>query len=49
MKVFVANRVGEVQNESDPQNWRHVPTDLNPADIPTRPPKVEDLKNNLQW
>ena len=49
MKVFVANRVGEVQNESDPNNWRHVPTELNPADIPTRPPKVEDLKDNPQW
>ena len=48
-EVFVANRVGEVQNESNPDNWRHVPTDLNPADIPTRPPKVADLNNNAQW
>ena len=49
MKTFVSNRVGEVQNESLPENWRHVPTDQNPADIATRPPKVEDLKSNSLW
>jgi hypothetical protein len=43
MKVFVANRVGEVQNESDPKNWRFVPTDFTPTHIPTRVPKVKDL------
>jgi hypothetical protein len=45
MKVFAANHIGKDQNESDPKNWHHVPTDLTLADIPTRIPKVKDLKN----
>jgi len=45
MKVFAANHIGEDQNESDPKNWHHVPTDLTLADIPTRIPNVKDLKN----
>ena len=49
MKTFVANRVGEIQTESKPENWRHVPTDQNPADIPTRFPNVKDLSQNSLW
>jgi hypothetical protein len=45
MQVFAANHFDEVQNESDPKNWHHFPTDLTPADIPTRLQKVKDLKN----
>ncbi len=48
-KTFVSNRVGEVQNESKTEKWRHVPTDQNPADVPTRFPKVEDLKKSELW
>ena len=40
LKTFVANRVGEVHTHSKPSQWRHIPTDLNPADIPTRLPKI---------
>jgi hypothetical protein len=43
MNVFAAYHIGEVQNESDPKNWCHVPTDVTPTDIPTRLPKVKDL------
>ena len=49
LKTFVANRVGEIQTESKPENWRHVPTDQNPADIPTRFPNVKDLQQNSLW
>ncbi len=49
LKVFVANRVGEVQTDTKIENWRHVPTDQNPADIPTRFPDVEDLRKNSLW
>jgi hypothetical protein len=48
-KTFVSNRVGEIQNESKQEKWRHVPTDQNPADAPTRFPKVDDLKKSKLW
>jgi hypothetical protein len=49
LKTFVANRVGEIQRLSDIPQWRHVPTDQNPADIPTRFLRVEELGNNKLW
>jgi hypothetical protein len=48
-KTFVSNRVGEIQNESEQSKWRHVPTEQNPADVPTRFPKVDDLKKSDLW
>lgn len=36
LKQFVANRVGEIQRCSDPSQWRHVPTESNPADLLSR-------------
>ena len=49
LKTFVAHRVGEIQNNSKIENWRHVPTDINPADIPTRAPSIQDLAANQRW
>ncbi|XP_052271566.1 uncharacterized protein LOC127872276 [Dreissena polymorpha] len=31
-KPFVANRVGEIQSDSNPEQWRYVPSRENPAD-----------------
>ena len=33
---FVANRLELIHTLSTPQQWRYVPTDLNPADIGSR-------------
>lgn len=35
-KPFVANRIGEIQRTSSPEQWRHIPGTVNPADLPTR-------------
>ncbi len=48
-KTFVSNRVGEVHMHSNPNQWKHIPTDINPADIPTRLPKISDLADNSLW
>lgn len=48
-KPFVANRVGEIQSSADPEQWRHVPTSLNPADILSRGMKAGDLHNCDKW
>ena len=34
--TFVHRRVTDVRQASDPEQWRYVPTDMNPADITTR-------------
>jgi hypothetical protein len=49
-KTFVSNRVREIQTQSLPDNWRHIPTNMNPADIPTRFPSIDSLATNtLCW
>ena len=35
-KLFIAHRVGEIHEFSAPNQWRYVPTDVNPADLGTR-------------
>ena len=35
-KPFVANRIGEIQSNTNPDKWRHVPIRLNPADCLSR-------------
>ena len=47
--AFVANRVGERQMFSDPQEWQHVPTKQNPADLISHGVNAKDLKDNSLW
>ena len=48
-KTFISNRVGEIQESSKPEQWHHVPTSTNPADLLTRGMTVQTLKNSLLW
>ena len=48
-KPFVANRVGEIQNMTNPEQWRHVPTKQNPANLLTRGIKVTELTKEVKW
>ena len=48
-KVYVQNRVGEIQRVTEKDQWMHVPTGDNPADAPTRPITVEELTNHPNW
>lgn len=36
LKTFVANRVAAITDVAPPSQWRHVPTNHNPADLATR-------------
>ena len=44
-KPFVSARIGEVQTNSDPSQWRHVPGSLNPADDISRGITVSQLQD----
>ena len=48
-KIFVANRVTEIREHSDPEQWRYVPSKQNPADHATRGLSAEDLSSNSSW
>ena len=48
-KAFVAHRIGEIQNATEPFQWRHIPGKLNPADIGTRPITALELKESTVW
>lgn len=43
LKPFVANKVSEIQMNTNPNQWRHVPTQMNPADYVTRGVRLSDL------
>ena len=47
-KPFVAVRVGEIQDNSDPVQWRHIPGELNVADDVSRGIPVESLTDRWQ-
>ena len=43
------NTVGEIQMSSSPEQWRHIPTTLNPADYLTRGVKLVEILNLKSW
>ena len=48
-KVWVANRVREILETTNPGQWRHIPGTDNPADLGTRGIPVKELLNNSLW
>ena len=48
-KPFVANRIGEIQRTSSPEQWRHVPGTVSPADLPTRGLSAMALAESEVW
>ena len=48
-KPFIAHRVGEIHEFSAPNQWRYVPTNVNPAVVGTRGLTVEELANADPW
>ena len=49
LSTYVANQVCVVLDGSKPCQWRFVPTDLNPADLPSRGMKAENLISSTLW
>ena len=47
--VFVANRVQQIRDITEPSQWRHVATDVNPADDGSRGTTAEELVNKSRW
>ena len=48
-KMFVANRVTEIQNTTDPALWFYCPGKSNPADLLTRGVSAKQLINSDLW
>lgn len=48
-KTYVANRVSEIRDASQPSQWRHCPGTLNQADDASRRLSVRQLMSNERW
>ena len=47
--TFVANRVSMILDGSVPSQWRHIQSELNPADDVSRGLRIDELLSNVQW
>ena len=48
-KTFVANRVAKIQKSAPTENWKHVPTESNPADCASRGMSPRKLQDHHLW
>ena len=48
-QTFVANRVAEIRNHTHSENWRHVDSQLNPADDVSRGMTAKELCESSRW
>ena len=46
---FVAHRIGEIQRQSNPEQWQYVETEENPADLCSCGLSASRLKDNSLW
>ena len=42
-------RISEIQQNSEPANWHHVPGKINPADLPSRGVAAQQLVDEDAW
>jgi len=47
--TFVANRVAAIRQESEPKQWRHVQSELNPADYASRGIMPSETRKLERW
>ncbi|XP_052820098.1 uncharacterized protein LOC128245918 [Mya arenaria] len=48
-KTFVANRIGVIHRTTTPQQWRHVSSKENPADVVSRGQTLNELIDSKFW
>ena len=48
-KTYVANRVAEIRDSTEPRMWRHCPGELNPADDASRGLSPKEILNKKRW
>ncbi|XP_063994337.1 uncharacterized protein LOC135171637 [Diachasmimorpha longicaudata] len=49
LQTFVSNRIADIQSKSRPDEWRHVRTHDNPADLVSRGQSIKDFITSTIW
>ncbi len=49
LHTFVGHKIARIQTTTPKEHWHWVPTDQNPADIPSRGATVKDLGDSTLW
>ena len=47
--AFVRDKVGKIHSASLPDQWRYIPSNINPADILTHKMNIEELMRSETW
>ena len=48
-RPFVANRIGEIQRQSSPEQWQYIESKINPADVCSRGLRARSLMESPLW